>query len=169
MRDRRRPRPMNLPKVVLVLALVYCAAVLIPLRRAQRFFATPSATLSLSNTPRPSLRRRATGPRVVIRKDTGPRSADAASRDATTPAIPRRRLAAPSGERHAVEKQLSRQSISATERSDGAFAHADCDRIVERDAVDLRPRVLNPSARVDRLAVTTQAVADLAAPPPRHA
>ena len=162
---------MYLPKVVLVLALVYCAAVLIPLRRAQRLFATPSATLSLSNTPRTSLRRRTTPPRTILRSDTESRSTHAASNDTAAPAIPRRRLASLSTERHTVEKHEKQQhsSLTATERSGGAVAHCDCDRIVERDAIDLRPRALSEPARVERLLVATQAVADLAAPPPKVA
>jgi hypothetical protein len=156
---------MKLPKVVLILALVYAAAVLIPLRRAQRLFATPSATLSLRSATRQSLRRRTTGPRVVVRKAVDSQDTSAASRDATTPAVPRRRLAALNAQRSTVEKQ---QSVTAAERA-GTLAHADCDRFIERDAIDLRPQALSQSAFVEGLFVATQAVADLTAPPPKHA
>lgn len=165
---------MNLPRVVLILALVYAAAVLIPLRRAQRLFATRSATLSLSNATRQSLRRRTSGPRLVVRKDVESQSSTAASRDATPPAVPRRRLASLTAERRGIEKhqsfekQQSRQSVSASERP-GALAHADCDRIVERDGIDFRPQALSQPALVERLSVATQTVADLSAPPPKHA
>ena len=160
---------MNLPKVVLVLALVYAAAILIPLRRAQRLFATPSATLSLSNAPRPSMRRRVTPPRAILRKDVDPGSGAVAAGDATAPAVPRRRLAQISAERHTLEKRQSQPTVAAVDRHAGGVAQADCDRTVEHSVIELGPQPLVRSVEVEGFVAPTQPPADLAAPPPKHA
>ena len=160
---------MNLSRVVLVLALVYAAAVLIPLRRAQRLFSTP-ASLSLSNTQRPLVRRRLVEPRAVLRRDVHAHAGAAATSDVTTPAVPRRRLAYISNERHTLEKQQSPHTVTAAaERHVGGPAHADCDRAVERSTIDLRPQPLVQSVAVEAFAVPAQAAADLAVPPPKLA
>ena len=54
-------------KVVLILALVVAAAVLVPLRRAQKAFPVRSEVAGFVATPRVSMRRRPTGQRAVPR------------------------------------------------------------------------------------------------------
>ena len=154
-------------KLLFVFALVWAAAVLIPLRRAQRVFAALSATSSVTSAPRTGLRRR---PKAlpVVQRDDGTRLTNPSKAD--TYPIPRRRLLESSSPHAARTHDRAVQSEQATtsERPHPPVA-ADDDAVIDAPSDRLEPEQLVQRALMVSRVAETQAIADVAAPPPKHA
>ena len=135
-------------RVIPVLALVFTAAVLFPLRRAQRAFPSRSTTASLSGAPRPKLRRRP-GATVLAR-----RAQETRAEQASNVTYPR-----------GAKQQMSRASnVSNAHEQAG-----DGDRLVDVVDANARPARHRPIRATTACAVVAQTVGEVPAPPPKHA
>ena len=166
---------MKLFKAVLVLALVSAAAVLIPLRRAQRAFASHAAVPAYAAAPRPSLRRRPGAARSVAKpRVSSEQSAvveSASLRGRATVRTPRRQEKLASAEHRRGDHDTGQRAPSLKGQvSAGATATSEVGDCLVDPPGATRPshqsHLLSP---VSQLAAASQADCDTPVPPPRTA
>jgi hypothetical protein len=161
---------MTLLKATLCLTLIFAAAVLFPLRRAQQAFAARTGTTGVTSTGRPKLRRRPG--RVILaahyqgeieaRESAAPVRVKAPRRRRTVSTVAHVRSASPP--RHVQKQSAQRQTPAA--HDSGAAAH--CDFAPPGRVTRLpQPECLGTPAANPPLSVTTQAVGDIPEPPPK--
>ena len=162
----------------LVLALSLAAAVLLPLRRAQRALAMHSSQPGLTSAPRPSLRRRPVRPSTLPRPETRPER-ELTRTDGvlpfTTIARPAPRALSASPWRGPLpEKQPALRNSPtvpahlATRCACGRVTDDEGDRMVHGiDGVPPSQQSI-PAAPAWRLVAETQVHEDTPHPPPRH-
>ena len=161
---------MTLLKVTLCLTLIFAAAVLYPLRRAQQAFAPRTGPTAVASTGRRKLRRR---PGSVIlaahyqgefeaRESAAPVRVKAPRRRRTVSTVAHVRSASAAWR---VQKQSPAHPAPAAHDS-GAAAHFDFappGRVTRLP----QPECLGTPAVIPPLSVTTQAVGDIPEPPPK--
>jgi hypothetical protein len=167
---------MKLFKAVLVLALVSAAAVLIPLRRAQRAFASHAAVPAYAAAPRPSLRRRPGTARSVAKpRVSSEQSAvveSASLRGRATVRTPRRQEKLASAEHRRGDHDTGQRALSLKGQSSAGAATATSE---VGDCLVDPPGATRPSHQshllspVSQLAAASQADGDTPVPPPRTA
>ena len=142
---------MTVLKATVVLLLVSAAAVIIPLRRAQRAFAAISGHSGYSAAHRPVLRRRTNGPRANLRS---------AAQDAPTTA------SAEASRNDHPHPTAPKRVVSAAPGTDTQTIHADC-ALLGRAQQLPQPERLTAHVASPQLVVTAQAVGDTPVPPPK--
>jgi hypothetical protein len=158
-----------LPKLSLVLALIFAAAVMTPLRRARTVFAPRSAVPTLVATRSPSLRRRPSR-RPAIRREVGVRVRNAPI-EATLTCRPAARgptgVLSRSASSPGSKFQRHWRSDSVAKRPAPTVQHDDCDRMVDLVGAVGRTELSYSLGPPSPLAVTAQAVGDVPKPPPK--
>jgi len=162
-------------KATVVLLVVSAAAVIIPLRRAQRAFAAISGHSGYSAAQRPLVRRRPSGPRASLRSAQEVQSqklsaatlvvASRGRRVRTVAAATASKANQPRGER---QQPAPQRLASAAQSADHQSAHHDCALLVGARQFP-RPERLDASVSSSAMVVTAQAVGDTPVPPPKLA
>ena len=163
-----------LPRSAIVLAIVLSAAVMTPLRRAQRAFGTYAAGPRHTATARPSLRRRLDRAGAVSRQDTRHEARHLSTRTTVGAAVGRRGrrdLAASvsAGARRGSDRQVTaKPSPSFSKQAGPSVSHGAGDCVPDRSATVFPPEPIDSSDPIPRLVAATQVVDDIPDPPPRH-
>jgi len=163
--------PPQMPfKVLLILPLVFAAAVLVPLRRAQRAFPVRSQLAGISAAPRALMRRRPSSPRAVLNPvrmaarilAQPPVTADGVTGEAARRGVSvSKALPLLGGKRLGSVFASLRQGATLADHDGGGDRMVDC---VDSD-IHLRPPGTprpNPST-----AVAVRPAADVPVPPPK--
>ena len=162
--------PPQMPfKVLLILPLVFAAAVLVPLRRAQRAFPVRSQLAGISAAPRALMRRRPSSPRAVLNPvrmaarilAQPPVTADGVTGEAARRGVSVSKALPLGGKRFAGAFAGLRPGPTLDDHDGGGDRMVDC---VDSD-IHLRPPGTprpNPST-----AVAVRPAADVPVPPPK--
>ena len=161
---------MKVVKALLILALIIAAAVLIPLRRAQRAFASRTAVPAYAVAPRASLRRRpghadrVAKPRVREEKAT---VIECAVRGRGTVRPPRRQDRSAATEHRRGASETVRQAPSLKDHARTVGGDDVAPWFVGPAPATRPPQPCLSASPVRTLAVASQADADTPVPPPR--
>jgi len=156
-------------KFTIALCVMFAAAILFPLRRAQAAFASRTESASISNAARPKIRRRPGRAPVVVRE-----AADTQTRDLSThkavrgPGRRRRTVMTVAHVRTvAAAKHTARSSEAPARQSHHATPAQDDYAPPGRVASLAKPERLAAPAPTPPLSVSTQVVGDIPEPPPK--
>ena len=136
-------------RFLLVLALVFAAAVIVPLRRAQRAFPSRSDVAAVVSAPRPSLRRRPSAARVITRRIQESQSQSIVSAS--------------------VDGKSKQERVSPAVKRARRVVAAEHDQMLDCVDVRVHPEQAYALGPCPAPCVTTQVVADIPKPPPRRA
>jgi hypothetical protein len=176
-----------LPKSPIIFAIVFAAAVLVPLRKARGAFGPHSALPGLTSAPRVSMRRRPSRPRPDSRTEPGVllrdfatcaaaqgtavsttvRTASGKPQAAGRVRLARRFRGAHSTHSTPPHSTLKRPS-SVSQDSGRTHGHHDGDRILDRVGCPSRHDQVSTPSPAPRSVAAQQAVGDIPDPPPKH-